>query len=526
MFNDSSEVSDIIGKVAKHLEKGSVYNEPILKDAGYKCYSEGQQLSDCLERLGECAKVLDMDPNEIKKPFLSGFNKAMMQSDPMMSAIELKRQAKHDSLAEEERITEEFMADVEELNKVYEFDGTLYVADDNNILHKAPNTYAYYVGKTIKETSLIVNNTIKFNAIHYRKVRSVTKEVSTTLIPLLNGNYNVNTGMLETRTEPVFEIVNRNYIPNSNPVKFLKAVNTSMGGDCSQVDAFLRALAYSCTPLNIHRSFFVLSGPGATGKTMFLNILSKITLARPMSSSYLRHEDKFESASLMGKYVATTEEVGLALNSETVKGLSGVPAPIPAQFKYGQLFHFKPIFKVWMTTNKDSGSILKVNDKELWERAYVFNTTKIADELKIPNILATLEDELDAILSYLLDYGFSRSWKLERSESMLVRDNYSRTDDNHVSDFYDKLTAAFPGDSVFVSNQQLLSMYTEHLTSIGKRANDIDLLDLKRKLVSNYACEIKYTNSVVNGKVVQKEKNKTIDGKSFRGIYINTKESK
>jgi putative DNA primase/helicase len=141
--------------------------------------------------------------------------------------------------------------------------------------------------------------------------------------------------------------------------RWLRFLAEVFDGD-EELTAFLRrAFGYSLTGITREHVLFVLHGTGRNGKTTLLEVLQRIagefaqttpfdTFARVRGG----HGARNDLARLHRARVALAAESGEGrrLDEVTIKLVTGGDT-IAARFLYAEHFEYRPMFKVWLTTN-------------------------------------------------------------------------------------------------------------------------------------------------------------------------------
>lgn len=123
------------------------------------------------------------------------------------------------------------------------------------------------------------------------------------LITFNNGTLNLKEMRLEPWSPEIFSTskLNMDFVPNQRPEAFLSFLDANFAKDEQE---FIRAIYWSAmTGDNRAQVFIYIYGPGGTGKTTLVNILTMITGEGSTLTTTLRDlsQDKFEGLNLAGK---------------------------------------------------------------------------------------------------------------------------------------------------------------------------------------------------------------------------------
>lgn len=189
------------------------------------------------------------------------------------------------------------------------------------------------------------------------------------------------------------------------------------------IECLRRCLGYTLTGDTKEQVIFLLHGDGSNGKSTLLNVLQAIMgdYFNTIDSSQLM-VTKNQSvaiqnslAELIGTRFLSTQETeeGARLSEPIMKHISGDEV-INAQKKYGKPFFFKPVFKLWMSTN--NLPIIRGKDYGIWRRIFLFPFKKQFKEAeKDKEMPEKLAAEYDKILGWCIkgcvDYLADRDLK-------------------------------------------------------------------------------------------------------------------
>jgi putative DNA primase/helicase len=144
---------------------------------------------------------------------------------------------------------------------------------------------------------------------------------------------------------------------DAEPTGWLEFLGQTFQGNVDMINYVQEISGYSATGLITHHILPFLHGPGANGKSVFLEVLMGVLgdYAAPAPIDLLlatAREDPSAVANLAGKRLVVCSEVGptARFNEPKVKVLTGGDRLI-ARFLYGNLFEFTPTHHLWLMGN-------------------------------------------------------------------------------------------------------------------------------------------------------------------------------
>jgi putative DNA primase/helicase len=181
------------------------------------------------------------------------------------------------------------------------------------------------------------------------------------LFNTLSGILDLTTGELAvhdpsaliTKIAPTF------YSPHAACPRFLAFLDRVMDGRGELVDFLRRAVGYSLTGDTREQVLFLLHGPGANGKSVFLEVIRSIlgdyaanTPAETLMAKSGNSGIPNDVARLRSVRFVTAVETddGRRLAEGLVKQMTGGDT-LTARFLHREFFEFRPEFKVWLATN-------------------------------------------------------------------------------------------------------------------------------------------------------------------------------
>lgn len=144
----------------------------------------------------------------------------------------------------------------------------------------------------------------------------------------------------------------------AEPTRFLSFLEEALGGDRERIDFLHRAAGYALTGETREQSFLWLRGSGGTGTSTFvnslLNVLGEYGAVLPadaLAQSYGERHPVEWAATKGARLVATQElERGRRWAESRLKAFVGGD-PITARYMRGDPFTFRPVGKLFVTSN-------------------------------------------------------------------------------------------------------------------------------------------------------------------------------
>jgi putative DNA primase/helicase len=204
------------------------------------------------------------------------------------------------------------------------------------------------------------------------------------------------------------------YVPDADASRWMQFLDEVFGGDVELIEYVKRAVGYSLTGDTSAQCLFLCYGHGANGKSVFLEVLSRLLGDYAGAASFetfdagRRSEASNDLAALKGKRFVTvieTEE-DKRLAEAKVKAVTGEDV-ISCRFLYGEFFSYRPQFKIWMAMNHKP--VIRGTDRGIWRRLHILPFTKSFEGREDRMLKAKLHDELSGILNWALD-GL-RKWR-------------------------------------------------------------------------------------------------------------------
>lgn len=156
--------------------------------------------------------------------------------------------------------------------------------------------------------------------------RTVPKEVNYDYITFRNGNLNLKTFELKPLSPEIVSIsfIDTDYDPTAKPLVFERFLRSQME---ERTIRFLRAAIISILRADTRAQIFIyLQGPGGTGKSTIVNVLSVLVGEEATVTTSLRdlNTDKFEGSNLSGKrLVVINDTEGFKGDLQVLKAITG-----------------------------------------------------------------------------------------------------------------------------------------------------------------------------------------------------------
>ena len=192
-----------------------------------------------------------------------------------------------------------------------------------------------------------------------------------------NGVVDLNTGVLLAPSPDMYhsKMADVQFDSDAGCPHFRSFVNDVFDGDAELVEYVQKAAGYTMTGSIDEQVMFMLLGNGANGKSTFVNILTDLmgdyavnTAAHTlMADGMSRIGD--DLVRLSGARLITTAETehGQRFAEARIKSMTGGDT-ITARQLYGRYVSFKPVGKIWLTTN--NRPIISGSDDGIWRRLH------------------------------------------------------------------------------------------------------------------------------------------------------------
>jgi len=263
-----------------------------------------------------------------------------------------------------------------------------------------------------------------------------------TKIIVKNGVYDLSSLTLLpfSRDYKISKQMKSDYIENAKYDKWINHLNLIFNGDKELIECFQIAIGYTFIEGNPDQVIFLSYGSGENGKSVTLDLISKIMGDYAKITNFETFAIKpntdphSDIAALKAvKFCVAAEAKDdpknkfnlKLLDTELMKRLSG-GEPLKCRFLYGEWFDLYPEFKLWLMLNELP--TISDNSHAMWRRLILFPfNVKIPKNQKILNFDKILYDEEKAgILAWILD-GYKKYKKdgLKICSAMeIAKENY------------------------------------------------------------------------------------------------------
>ena len=232
------------------------------------------------------------------------------------------------------------------------------------------------------------------------------------LLAVQNGVVDLSTGLPITpeRSQLITKQAGTKFDPAATCPIWRSFLSQVTDGD-QDLAAFLQRMAgYLLTGITDEQCLFLLLGPGANGKSVFLNTLQSLMgdyasstppetlLARRDTAAATPDLARLRGARLV---VASEPRDGSVMEEALVKRLTGQDK-IVCRDLYSSFFEYYPTFKFVLATN--SKPIIQGTDHAIWRRIHLIPFRIIVPpERKDKQLIRKLELELPGILNWVLE---------------------------------------------------------------------------------------------------------------------------
>ncbi|MBI4470950.1 MAG: primase C-terminal domain-containing protein [Acidobacteria bacterium] len=236
------------------------------------------------------------------------------------------------------------------------------------------------------------------------------------LFNVLNGTVDLRTGeLLDHRREDMLtKLAPVDYKENASAPIWLEFLLRIFNRNEQMIAFIRRAVGYSLTGVTTEQVLFILYGSGANGKTTLRETihaaLGDYALTTPSETLLKKRQSGIPNdiAALRGARFVTASETadGRRLDEARIKDLTGGDT-ISARFMHGEFFQFKPVCKVWLSTNHKP--VIRGTDNAIWRRIRLipFDVTIPEDE-QDKSLPDKLKQEAPGILAWAV--GGAEEW--------------------------------------------------------------------------------------------------------------------
>jgi putative DNA primase/helicase len=224
-----------------------------------------------------------------------------------------------------------------------------------------------------------------------------------------NGTLDLHTGNLRSHNpaDLITRLAPVEYDPHAECPRFKQFLKETL--DEAVISFIKRYAGYTLTGITRERLFAILYGFGKNGKTTLVELLQDVM------GDYATNTDtetilakKYQGvgndvAALKGaRFVSAAEvEKGRRLAESKVKQLTGSDT-VTARFLFGEPFNFRPVFKLWLSTNNKP--VVQGTDDAIWDRIRLIPFTRRFEGSKAdPKLPEKLREELPGILVWMIE---------------------------------------------------------------------------------------------------------------------------
>ena len=236
-------------------------------------------------------------------------------------------------------------------------------------------------------------------------------DVDDHIINLKNGAYDLNQRqLLEDRASRFLTKQARVHFKNEATCdRWLEFLFEVTDDDPDMVKQLQKAVGYTISGNTGAQIFFVCTGSGANGKSVFLETVDYLMgsysgkLTANTLTSMSSNKIPNELAGLTGKRFVTVSEMPSEeiVNTTTLKELTGQDT-LSARFLYKEYFQLKPRFKIWIAANHKLR--FTENSYALKRRMVHFNfPVFFAPDERDPELLNKLKKEASGILNWAIE---------------------------------------------------------------------------------------------------------------------------
>lgn len=197
-------------------------------------------------------------------------------------------------------------------------------------------------------------------------------------VNVLNGVLDLRTGECKPHTpkQKFTYCIPVNYNPEADYTAWEDFLLKSVTGGQEVVKFMQVALGYTLTGRTSEECLFYVYGPARAGKGTFVEVVREM-MGEPLSNgvsfstfTQQRVGQNFDLAGLKASraIVASESERHERINSSVVKDITG-GGTIHCAFKHRDFFSYKPIYKIWLTSNWPING--DPDDEALWRRLKV-----------------------------------------------------------------------------------------------------------------------------------------------------------
>jgi putative DNA primase/helicase len=289
------------------------------------------------------------------------------------------------------------------------------------------------------------------------------------LLGARNGVINLRTGELRggEKGDFVTKACSCNFDAAATAPRWLTFLEEIFAGQTDLVSYIQRAIGYTLTGDTREQCLFFLHGPGANGKSTFIEILVSLlgdygTTASQNVLCYTRHtkEPLDEIASLAGARFVSIAETGDAHMAEVrIKLLTGGDT-VTGKAHYKAANSFRPKFKLWIFGN--SKPTIYGVDYAMWRRIRLipFNV-QFPVEQQDPMLKQTLLAELPGILNWAIQgaLDWQTTGRLTPPECVITATEEYQAEEDILREFINERVV--PAKNFELEHKELYRVYKQ-----------------------------------------------------------------
>lgn len=301
------------------------------------------------------------------------------------------------------------------------------------------------------------------------------------ILGTLNGYVDLRTGEL-MKPDPkkmVSRLTGAAYHPEANCERWITFLHEVFEGDTDMVDYTQRVCGYALTgSVDAEKAFF-LYGHGANGKSVFANVLNKVSggYATTVGSELLiknakgnTGEAERQKIRLPGARLVLINEVGQAdtFNDQMMKSITSRER-VTTRPMYGEVFDFMPTHKMIIRGNHKP--VVFDTGDGFWRRLDMIPFTRqFKPDEQDPHLEDTLMGELEGILAWMVRGAmqFAKNRKLGEPPARIRNESQEYRSDSDLLEQWIEDRCVVGGDR-FHSVNGLYKSYAKYLEGLGIR---------------------------------------------------------
>ncbi|MDC0966382.1 phage/plasmid primase, P4 family [Alphaproteobacteria bacterium] len=346
------------------------------------------------------------------------------------------------------------------------------IREISNEITSTSNPHSLLKWSKTSQSVARIDAMIKLAQKDRRISRSLLKmDVDDHIINLKNGAYDLNQRqLLEDRASRFITKQARVYFKDGATCdRWLEFLSEVTDDDPDMVKQLQKAVGYTISGHTSAQLFFVCTGSGANGKSVFLETIDylmgsysgKLTANTLTGASFNKIPN--ELAGLTGKRFVTVSEMPSdeIVNTTTLKELTGQDT-LSARFLYKEYFQLKPRFKIWIATNHN----LRFTETSyaLERRMVNFNfPVFFASNERDPELLNKLKKEISGVLNWAIEgYDLFKQEGIQASiHEQIIAPLRQDSDDSFQKFFQEQLIETSAND--WLPLNEIIDNYASYL---------------------------------------------------------------